>query len=272
MRSSALKRGKKVAKKQNSARTKKTGTTKSKAPGSIPHSWRLCPAGEHWVQTHPLRIPPGRNHPEGHTTTRHGHCALNPSGKDQFYPEEIREIAREHFGKVKNRPCPLELKYGRAGSAYDDLIAGWVQYWNDVLNSDEPLDPSLFKALIASESSFNPTALADKKNAKSARGLTQLLDSTRKILGDEKGELKDHYVTATRDDLYDPSVNICAGVRWLFHKRNLASGKLGRTATWEEAVAEYKSIREGIANGVKRDRELMERFLKRLKDYKKCGK
>jgi len=219
-----------------------------------------------------MKVPPSKTHPDGSITTRHKHCRHNPSGRDQFYPDEIQEIAKEHFSKVKNRPCSLPLKFGASGNAYDELIAGWVQYWNDVLQPDVPLAPDLFKALVASESGFKSDALANKKNPKSARGLTQITDETRKILGDEKGELKDHYITATREEMNDPNINICAGVRWLFHKRYLASSKLGRSATWEEAVAEYKSIRKGLVKGVKRDKELMDRFLKLLEDYKKCGK
>jgi hypothetical protein len=241
---------------------------KAKAKSKKAHFWRLCPYGKHWVRKHPLKVPPSKKNPTGSVTTRRGHCARNPSGKDQLYPDEIHEIAAKSFSKAKNRPCPLELRFGKAGSKYDDLIAGWVQYWNEVLQPDVPLDPNLIKALIASESSFDPTILADRKNPRSARGLSQITDQTRKILSDEKGELRDHYITATREQMNDPSVNICSGVRWLFHKRELVSAKLGRPATWEEAVAEYKSI----SKGTKRDQELMKRFLKLVNDYKKCGK
>ncbi|MBI3556557.1 MAG: lytic transglycosylase domain-containing protein [Deltaproteobacteria bacterium] len=203
------------------------------------HPWRLCPTGEHAVRTHALHAPPSRRHPTGFTTTRHFHCARNPSGKDQIYPVEMQEIANEQFSKLKNKPCPLSLRF-RNGAKYDDLIAGWVQYWNDVIGDKDPLSSNVVKALIASESGFRPKLLADKKNANSARGLTQILNDTRKILGDESGELKDHYVSVTREELNDPNVNICAGVRWLFQKRSLASGKLGRPATWEETIAHTK--------------------------------
>jgi len=162
------------------------------------HPWRLCPEGQHAVVTHPLHVPPNEKSPEGHMTTRHFHCANNPSKKDQFYPLEIHRIAEDNFSKVKNRPCPLGLEFGDQGSKYDHLIAGWVQYWNDVLKPDEPLDPNLFKALIASESRLIPDILADKKRPNSARGLTQVTNKTRKILGDEKGELKNHFLTVSR--------------------------------------------------------------------------
>ncbi len=262
---------KKKQKTTSRRKPKKALATPLKAPVTPPHPWRLCPAGEHWVRTHPMQVPPSESHPEGYVTTRQGHCARNPSGKDQIYPDELHEIATQRFPVVKNRPCSLKLTFKENGSAYDELIAGWVQYWNEVLQPDVPLDPNLFKALIASESSFNPNALANKKNQNSARGLTQLKNDTRKILADEKGELKNHYVNATRDELNDPNVSICAGVRWLFHKKNLASSNLGRIATWEESVAEYKGIRKGPATKMKRNKELMDRFRKLLEAYRKCG-
>ncbi len=68
----------------------------------------------------------------------------------------------------------------------------------------------------------------------------QILNSTRKNLGDEKGELKDHFLTVTKNELNDPNINICAGIRWLFQKQVLASSYLGREASWEEAVMNYK--------------------------------
>lgn len=42
----------------------------------------------------------------------------------------------------------------------------------------------------------------------------------------------------------DPALNIAAGIRWLFRKRETASAKLKRQATWTEAAADYKSYLE----------------------------
>ena len=42
---------------------------------------------------------------------------------------------------------------------YDQLITGWVKYWNEVLKTKIPLDPNFVKALMASESSFNSNQL-----------------------------------------------------------------------------------------------------------------
>ncbi len=208
------------------------------------HAWRICPYGEHWVRKHPLQIPPSKTYPEGHTVTRREHCARNPSGLDQLYPEEMGEMANQHFSEVKNKPCPIDLGFKGNGDQYDELIAGWVQYWNDILNPDEPLDPNLVKALIASESKFIPTILANQKNSDSARGLTQITNDTRKLLGGFHGDLKDHLITVTKEELNDPNVNICAGVRWLFEKRRLITNSLKRPSSWIETVWEYKSVKQ----------------------------
>ena len=189
-----------------------------------------------------------------------------------MHPVEMTEIAKQNFSKVKNKPCPSSLKFGKAGSKFDAPIAGWVKYWNDIFNPKDSLEPNLIKALIASESGFDPKLLANKKNQNSARGLTQITNGTRIALGDEKGELKDHFVIVTRNDLNDSNVNICAGIRWLFQKRALASGKLGRPANWEEAVAEYKGVLKDWVAGKKRAKDLMKRFDDYLKELKKCGK
>ena len=245
----------------------KTGSMQLPPPSV--HPWRVCPYGEHQVITHPRRNPPSKTYPAGSVSTVHWHCAHNPSGKDQIYPGEIRAIAAQHFSNFKNKPCPLPLEFGANGSKYDDLIAGWVQYWNEVLKPDMPLDPNLVKALIASESGFDPHKLADPKNSDSARGLTQILNFTRKILGNAKGELKDHLITVTKADLNDPGVNICAGVRWLFQKRKLAGVHLKHQASWTEAVWEYK----GTATLSKKDsKQEMDIFNGFYEDYQKCGK
>ena len=233
------------------------------------HGWRLCPVGEHWVSTHPLHVPSSQSHPEGSVTTRHGHCAKNPSVKDQLYPDEINEIAKTHFSNLVKLPCTIDLDLKNRGDQYDDIIAGWTQYWNEVLIPRTPLEPNLVKALIGSESIFNPTVLAKKSDPNSARGLMQIKNSDRKNLGNEKGELKDHYVTVTREELNDPNLNICAGIRWLFQKQRLASFKLGHDATWEETVEYYKGLRNKSKSEKSR---IMKKFYKNQKLLAECKK
>lgn len=125
------------------------------------HHWRLCPAGEHWVRTHTMTTKPSKKNPSGGVTMRQGHCRLNPTHRDQLYPAEIQEMS-SLFPSLKSKPCPLPLNFSN-GSKYDDLIAGWTQYWNDVLNPSPLLKPNLVKALIASESAFDAKILANKK-------------------------------------------------------------------------------------------------------------
>jgi len=237
-------------------------------PPAPVHLWRVCLYGEHWVSSHPLHVPPSKENPFGSVTTRRGHCAKNSSDKDQLYPEEIAEIANQHFSSLKNKPCSLTLGFAN-GSSYDCPIAGWVQYWNEVLQPTELLEPNFVKALIATESGFNPAILANKKNKNSARGLMQVTNDTRKILGDDDGEINDHYVNASREELNDPNVNICAGVRWLFHKRELLSKKLDRQATWLETVYKYKGTGKV---GKNRAKVIVKKFETKFEELQKCGK
>lgn len=249
----------------------KKKTTKKAIKAKAIHHWRICPAGEHWVRTHSLHVPPSKKKPEGTITTRRSHCARNPTGKDQLYPDEILEIAERNFSKVKQKPCSLDLGFKEKGNLYDALIAGWTQYWNDVLQPQIRLEPNIVKALIASESSFNSNMLANKKNSNSARGLMQILNSTRKTLGDEKGELQDHFLTITKSELNNPETNICAGIRWLFQKQKLASSFLGREASWEEAVMNYKGKLKSKPTDpeAEKQRNIFNGYLNRLE---KCEK
>ena len=232
------------------------------------HAWRMCPYGEHWVKTHPMHVKASKAHPRGSMATRHSHCAKNPSGKDHLFPEEIQEIAQQNFTQVKNLPCPLDLDFSK-GNDFDILIAGWVQYWNEVLTPSEPLDPNLVKALIATESKFDEKSIFNPKNSNSARGLMQINNQGRKSLGDARGELKDHFVSVTKADLNDPNINICSGIRWLFNKKRLASSKLNHEASWLETVAEYKGFSKAEP---KRRKQLLERFLDKYEVLSKCKK
>ncbi len=94
--------------------------------------------------------------------------------------------------------------------------------------------------MIYSESSYDQNVPKKRVREGSrifARGLMQVTDETLDILADERGELRDHLLDLDQQDMSDPSANICAGVRWLFNKRRLASSRLRRSVSWEEAVA-----------------------------------
>jgi hypothetical protein len=232
------------------------------------HPWRLCPYGEHWVKEHELHIPPNHKNPEGSLTTRKGHCAKNPSKKDSLYLDEIHEIADKYFKNLVDTPSSNSLGF-KNGNAYDSLIGGWSKYWNDVFKPKISLDPDIVKALIASESSFITKPHPQKtKVAGKARGLIQITDQARRILGDPHGELRDHLVHINQDDLIDPNASICAGIRWLFQKQKLASNRLEHEASWEESVSEYKGYLKDIISGKNPNPKGMRVFSDNLKKLK----
>ncbi len=204
------------------------------------HRWRLCPAGEHYREGSHVS---SYEKKDGTVVTDHPRrstCVKNRSGKDQLYSEEIREIPNRHFNKFKEQPLAKISEFGGKGQLFDSFIRGWTQYWNEVLLPDVPLEPEVVKALIASESSFNTKANNHQKGPKRARGLMEALDGTLSYLKEDSKELRDHFVNLTEDDMLDPNLSVCAGIRWLFRKREIATVLLKRKATWEEAVANYK--------------------------------
>lgn len=198
------------------------------------HPWRVCSKGFHCkggttqkLGKDPMIILP----PEAWK------CVKNSTGKDILHAEEIIVITGVYFPYLKGPPTPNNLDYPD-GNNFDSLIRGWTRYWNDILKPDEQLDANLVKALVGSESGFQPNP---KRSRRTVRGLMQIQEQSRKILGNLKGALKNHFIITNYQNILEPTINICSGIRWLFHKRRLASGKLGRPATWEEAVAEYKA-------------------------------
>jgi len=160
-------------------------------------------------------------------------------------------IADKHFSSLSGPPAAGKLpEYVVGADKFDHFIRGWTKYWNDVFRPDEPLDPDLIKALIASESSFELKPLSQNAGAAGqAHGLIQLTDQTIKALGDPKGELLNHLVKISTEDTSDPNLSIGAAVRWLFRKRELASLRLKRQATWREGIAEYKAYLKDMASG-----------------------
>ena len=115
--------------------------------------------------------------------------------------------------------------------------------------------------MIESESRFKPTATApNKKNIGKARGLIQLTEQTLRILRNRKGEIKDHYIDLSKDELFEPSKNICAAIRWLFRKREILNKRLGRSPSWPEVIVEYKGLGPGLKKKNKKSLQIMHDF------------
>ncbi|MHB1947983.1 MAG: transglycosylase SLT domain-containing protein [Gammaproteobacteria bacterium] len=215
--------------------------------------WRRCSMGQHFVKEHIIHVKLSKKHPDGIVKV-HEHCANNPSHKEELSFDEIQYITQTYFDALSGPPTAGRLKEYPTSDDFDGLIRGWTKYWDDIFNLDDPLEANLIKALIGSESSFNINPPGGNRNA---HGLIQILHNTFLILHDTKGELHDYLVRIPWNKILDPSSNICMGVRWLFQKKKLASIRLKRTASWEEAVIEYKSywdevnagkIPQGLAN------------------------
>jgi len=203
------------------------------------HPWRRCGKGKHFVKAHPVHKPPSKKNPEGKNTTCHKYCAKNPSGKEELSFDEIKYISATYFISLSGLPTAGVLtEEFKDADKYDAEIRGWTQYWNDIFKLDDPLDPNVVKALIATESSF------DTKPKKYAHvyGLMQIIGKTHQYLRDAKNELSDYLIRVSISELLDASCNICAGVRWLFRKKETAARVLKREATWEEVVEDYKAI------------------------------
>ncbi len=228
------------------------------------HPWRACPYGEHWVIRHP-RYPVGRTMQDVD-----GHCRKNPSGKDVLFGEEIEFISKvAPFQETRPLPCPyIGQENIPKANDYDVLISGWCKYWNDIFNPDIPISPNFVKTLIESESTFNPNAFANnKKSIGPARGLVQITEQTLKILRDKKGEIKDHYVDLSKEELFEPTKNICAAIRWLFQKRKILQKRLGRSPQWIETVVEYKGLGRQLGTNGTEAMNIMEKFSKNLEKY-----
>lgn len=200
--------------------------------------------GKHFVKEHSVRIPASKKNPHGSIAIRHAHCAANRSLKDELSYDEIQYISQTYFSHLQeptSTPINLIKEYPKAND-YDMEVRGWTKYWNEVFKPDDLLDPNLIKALILTESGFDIDPKI--KLNKNAHGLMQVLTKTLHYLSDTKGELKNYLVCLTKEQLLNPSANICAGIRWLFRKKETATSKLKHKATWINAIEDYRRLQK----------------------------
>ncbi len=186
------------------------------------------------VREHPMHVPVSVKNPTGVTirdqhTRRLKGTYLDLTGIENLY---------KNYDK-KNILYPAKNKLAQPNSdKYDEIIAVWCDYFNKKFVTNPPLEPNVVKALIASESDFR----LDPRNPK-ATGMTQITPETLKALLDPKGEVKEFIFKGIRKkDLKNPNVAIPMAVRWLSRKKKLAEGRLGRQATAEEIILEYKGL------------------------------
>ncbi len=186
------------------------------------------------VRTHPRKVRPTNKNPQGVTIVDRHLRRLPGTYLDE---KEIYKIVNGYSLKKIKYPSKNKLKYENE-YAYDQLIAIWADYFTKLFNLDRIIDLNMIKALIASESSFEPSA-----DNGIAYGLAQITKQTLKIIQDPNGEVKDFIFTDIRQkDLKNPDIAIPMAVRWLAHKQRMAERRLKQKVTSEEIILEYKGL------------------------------
>jgi len=188
------------------------------------------------VKEHTRKVPVSTKNPEGVTIVDKHPRRLKGTYLDA---KEIDETFKNYDKKNIVYPAFKKLPQYPDADKYDDLIAVWTDYFNNKFPSDSLLDPDVVKALIGSESDF----LTDPPGNVVAIGIAQITKETFKSLQDDKGEVKDFIFSKFfQKDLKNPSYAIPMAIRWLFRKKRLAKGKLGREPNSEEIILEYKGL------------------------------
>ncbi|MBY0384409.1 hypothetical protein K2X05_04550 [bacterium] len=188
------------------------------------------------VRAHQMHVPVSSKNPAG-ITIRDQHLRRLPG--TYLKREEIEESFKKYNKKDLVYPASGKILEHLDADKYDDLIAVWTHYFNDKLKVTPPLDPDVFKALLASESGFQLDIPKNKK----AFGIAQITRDTWMIIQDPKGEAKEFIFNKIRQkDLKNANIAIPMGVRWLIYKSKRAAAKLGRQPTHEEIILEYKGL------------------------------
>jgi hypothetical protein len=186
------------------------------------------------VREHPRKVPISPKNPTGITIVDRHLRHIDGRFLDL---KMIHETFEKYDKKKIIYPSTKKLNLPNE-DMYDEYIAVWTDYFNNKIKLKEPIDPDLIKALIASESTFNPNAINKK-----ATGLTQVTTDTLKILHNLEGEAKDFvFKDIRKKDLKNPNVSIAVGTRWLFYKKQYAERILKRAATSDEVIQVYKGI------------------------------
>ncbi len=211
------------------------------------------------IRAHRLHVPVSDKNPSG-VTIRDQHLRRLPG--TYLKREEISEIFKNHKRKGILYPTPGKISEYKTADKYDELIAIWIDYFNNKLKADPLLNPDVFKALLASESGFR---LHTPEN-KIAFGIAQITKQTWEILQDPKGEATEFIFNDIRQkDLRDPNIAIPMGVRWLMYKSKRATAKLGRQPTHEEIILEYKGLLKSKSKYKEKALEIFRKYYGQLK-------
>lgn len=208
------------------------------------------------VHAHARHVKPSSKNPTGITIVDEHLRRLPGTYLDEV---EIYKIANGYNLKGLKTPAKSDKP---DENLYDNLIAIWCDYFSKALNIKPFIDPSMIKALIASESDFrldptNPVAI----------GIAQITKETHKIVQNPDGEVKDFiFNKISQKDLKNPDIAIPVATRWIAYKAARAQAKLGRPPTHEEIILEYKGLLKSKTNfkksAIKKYREYFEKLKK----------
>ena len=222
---------------------------------------KICPIGSIFVKGHHKTID-NREH------YWKAHCRKVKIRKDILNSDEIQEIYR--VNKEQKLTLPKAYSFGaKNGLKYDSLISFWVEYWNRVFNVKTNITVGLVKTLMMSESTFGKKATAKTHNRPgSAIGLLQITDYTLKLIQLNSKELTNHRFKITRDDLFNPTVNVAVAIRWLYRKRQIAKYYLKKEPSALQLAEEYKGIRNDKSLKANKQRTSFKKLWKEYKNAK----
>ncbi len=211
------------------------------------------------VRTHPRHVKLSPKNPTGITIVDEHLRRLPGTYLNEL---EIYEISNGYSLKNIVQPSENNLGYKKDGNSYNDLIAIWTDYFNTLFKINPKLEPDMIKALIGSESGFK----LDPKNPL-AIGIAQITKETWKIIQDPNGEAKDFiFNNIHQKDLKNAEIAIPIAIRWLAYKKTRAESKLGRPATPEEIILEYKGL---LKSKTKLKTKALERYRELYAELKK---
>jgi hypothetical protein len=181
-----------------------------------PSPSEMCPPGYHVVRGHE------RTCESGTVTWVDAHARKN---RGKIRPGLLKENIHFLFwDSQKKYPALNEIQeFAGLGSEYDQLIQFWLDYWKEQgLEFPQDLDPLMVKAMIAVESTFDPSKITKAKNS-TAAGLMQITDQSLRVMGGFPNEnkwieMRKHLIHVEKADKLDPVTNVALGIRMLGHK------------------------------------------------------
>ncbi|MFN8790179.1 MAG: transglycosylase SLT domain-containing protein, partial [Bdellovibrionales bacterium] len=114
----------------------------------------------------------------------------------------------------KKYPALAQIRgFEGKGAEYDNLIQFWLEYWKSQgVSFPKDLDSLVIKAMIAVESSFDPSKTSKAKGSTTA-GLMQITDQSLRVMGgfpNKKNwiEIRQNLIHVEKAQKLDPVVNI----------------------------------------------------------------